>query len=174
MICEDSDIENIVNIIKDYEKFDTYLKSDQYFGIRNNDNRFMTKETLNSNKCYVSIVNGSIVFIDSESVKYKENISKYKVFIPTASGSKKNIGVLGRIIIGEPNSLCSRSFVHFAFDTLLQCESFISYINTDIIKKLISINKQTQLVNKNCFSLVPIIPLDRIWTNDNVKDFLKI
>jgi hypothetical protein len=174
LICEDSDIENIVDIIKDYEKFDTYLKSDQYFDIRNNDNRFMKKETLNSYKCYVSIVNGSVVFIDSESVKYKENISKYKVFIPTASGSKKNIGVLGRIIIGEPNSLCSRSFVHFAFDTLLECESFVSYINTDIIKSLISINKQTQLVNKNCFSLVPIIPLDRIWANDNVKDFLKI
>lgn len=76
--------------------------------------------------------------------------------------------------IGLPGEVASRSFIHFAFDSLLECESFISYINTDIIKKLISIKKQTQLVKKDTFSLVPLIPLDRIYDDENVKDYLKI
>lgn len=161
----------LIDKIKKFEKFSTLLNSDQYFSIRNKDDRFLSNEEDNTVKCYVSKQNGNIKFIKENKLKITNNHDKYKVFLPTASGSKDNIGDLGRMIIGYPKEVSSRSFVHFAFDSLKECESFISYLNTDIVKKLIGIKKQTQLVKKDCFSLVPIVPLDRIWNDDLVKDY---
>lgn len=162
----------LINKIKKFNKFSILLNSDQYFSIRNKDDRFLSQEETDTIKCYVSKQNGNIKYIKSDKLKITNNHNKYKVFLPTASGSKNNIGELGRMIIGLPTEVSSRSFVHFAFDTYQECESFISYLNIDIVKKLIGIKKQTQLVKKDCFSLVPVVPLDRIWNSDMVKKYL--
>jgi site-specific DNA-methyltransferase (adenine-specific) len=173
-IITNKNYDDIISKLSKHNNFKQHLKSDQYFGIRNVDNRFLNKMESDCVTCYVSSRNGNIKYIKKDNLDIKSNYNKYKVMLPTASGSKTNIGTLGRIIIAKPTEVCSRSFVHFAFDTLEECESFISYINTDIIKTLISIKKQTQLVKKDCFSLVPIVPLDRIWTNNEVNEFLDI
>jgi site-specific DNA-methyltransferase (adenine-specific) len=164
----------LIDKIKKYDNFSKLLNSDQYFNIRNKDDRFLSEEEVDTVKCYVSKQNGNIKFIKTNILKITNNHFKYKVFLPTASGSKENIGELGRMIIGMPTEVSSRSFVHFAFQSYEECESFISYLNTDIIKKLIGIKKLTQLVKKDCFSLVPIIPLDRIWNNESVKKYFNL
>ena len=169
---DDNDI--ILNKIKEYKKFSSLLNSDQYFGVRNSDKRFQSENTNNSIICHVSSKNGNTKYIKLDEIVIKPTYYKYKVFIPTASGSKNNIGSLGRIVIGNPTDICSRSFVHFAFNTKSECDSFISYINTEVIKKLISLKKQTQLVKKDCFSFVPIVPLDRIWDNKSVLKYLNL
>jgi hypothetical protein len=164
----------LINKIKKFDKFSNLLNSDQYFSIRNKDDRFLPQEEINTIKCYVSKQNGNIKFIKEHKLKITNNHNKYKVFLPTASGSKDNISELGRMIIGLPTEVSSRSFVHFAFNSYIECESFISYLKTDIVKKLIGIKKQTQLVKKDCFSLVPVVPLDRLWDNDMVKNYLNL
>ena len=169
---EDNDL--LITKLNEHEKFSKFLFSDQYFNIRNIDNRFLTNKEDGCVTCYVSSKNGYIKYIKEKELDLKPNHQMYKVFMPTASGTKNSIGELGRLIIGLPTEVCSRSFVHFAFNTKQECESFISYLNTDFVKKLISIKKQTQLVKKDCFSLVPIIPLDRIWDNFSVLEYFKI
>ncbi len=149
----DTNDDELINNIKKFSNFSEYLISDQYFKIRNKDIRFNDDE--NNIRCFVSKQNGSIKHIKESELYITKNHNKYKVFIPTASGSKNNIDELGRLIIGYPCDVASRSFVHFSFNTLFECESFISYIETDIVKKLIKLKKQTQLVKKDCFSLVP-------------------
>jgi len=168
--------ENIdyLNILSKYDNFSKYLYSDGYFGIRNIDDRFLDTPENNTVNCCISSKNGNIKYIQEDKLKITSNHYKYKVFITTASGSNSNIGILGRIIIGYPTDVASRSFVHFAFNTLNECESFKSYLETDFVKKLISIKKQTQLVKKDCFSLVPLIPLDRIWSDELVKEYFNI
>jgi hypothetical protein len=166
--------DELINKVNKFQKFSTLLNSDQYFGIRNKDSRFLSNEENNTVKCYVSKQNGLIKYIKENQLKITNNHNKYKVFLPTASGSKENIGQLGRTVIGYPTNVSSRSFIHFAFESLDECKSFISYINTDIIKKLIGVKKQTQLLKKDCFSLVPIVPLDRVWDDLLVIEYLKL
>jgi len=165
---------SLIDKVKEYDSFSRLLNSDQYFKIRNKDDRFLLAPEKDTVKCYVSKQNGNIKYIKKDLLKITNNHNKYKVFLPTASGTKSDIEKLGRTIIGLPKEVASRSFVHFAFDSYDECESFISYINTDIIKQLIGIKKQTQLVKKDVFSLVPIVPLDKIWDNESVKKYLKI
>jgi site-specific DNA-methyltransferase (adenine-specific) len=164
----------IIDKLSNLPCFNTYLNSDQYFNIRNIDDRFLNDKVDNCVTCYVSKKNGTIKYIKKNTLKITKNHMKYKVFLPTASGSKNNIGIIGRVVIGSPSDVSSRSFVHFAFDTYFECESFVSYLNTELVKKLIKIKKPTQLMKKDCFSLVPIVPLDRLWNNNNLKEYLKI
>lgn len=173
-IISTDDNDNLLEKLSVYKKFSSLLNSDQYFGIRNSDKRFLSENTNNSIICHVSSKNGNIKYLKLDEIVIKPTHYKYKVFIPTASGSKNNIGTLGRIVIGNPTDICSRSFVHFAFNSKNECDSFISYINTKIVKKLISLKKQTQLVKKDCFSFVPIVPLDRIWNDKNISEYLKL
>ena len=159
IINTDSKLEEQMRINGKLETFSTRLKSDSYFGIRNIDERVKPDPFDGCCKCYLSEKNGGVGYIGVDQVSHKENFNKYKVFMPTASGSKNDIGKLGRIIIGLPGEVCSTSFVHFAFDSLIDCENFVKYINTDEIKRLIAAKKQTQLVKKDCFSFVPVIDL---------------
>jgi len=161
-------IDTFIKNNKSFNNFGSLLKSDQYFGIKNKDERFLKDKSIDTIKCYVSLKNGEIQYIKKELITIKDNFLKYKVFIPTASGSSNNIGLLGRLVIGYPEEVCSRSFVHIPFNSLQECKNFISYIETDFIKSLISLKKKTQLVKKECFSLVPIVPLDEEWDNDKV------
>lgn len=144
------------NIEDNYSK---YLFNDQYFDIKNKDERFLKEKEVDTVKCYVSLNNGGEVYIKRNLLKNKENINKWKVLIPTASGSKKDIGVLGRMIIAKPDEVCSRSFVHFCFDTEIECINFVEYLNSDFAKNVIKLKKQTQLVKKDTFSLLPVIKL---------------
>ena len=55
----------------------------------------------------------------------------------------------------------------------IKSEKF-STINTKFIKFLIKVKKPTQRVKKDVFSLVPVVPFDRIWTDENVFDYFNL
>ena len=54
----------LINKIKKFDKFSISLNSDQYFGIRNKDGRFLPQEETDTSKCYVSKQNGNIKYIE--------------------------------------------------------------------------------------------------------------
>lgn len=150
------------------------MNTEQYFKISNSDIRLLDTQDEKTYKCYTSNKNGGVKFIKITDVPNKDNISKYKVFLTSASGSKESIGDLGRRFVGYPFEVSSRSFVHFAFDNLSNCESLISYLNTTFVKNMVRVKKQTQIVSKNCFELVPLIPFDREWTDEKLFDYFNL
>jgi site-specific DNA-methyltransferase (adenine-specific) len=164
---------NIDKLVKYIPKNSTFLSdffvSGAYFGIETNDSRL--GDDVDNTKCYVSKMNGLTKYIRPTEIPQKPNLNRYKLLIPSASGSKDNIGNLGRFEIASPNEVCSSSFSHFSFDTEQGCISLRSYLNTKFIKFLIKVKKPTQRVKKDVFSLVPVVPFDRIWTDENVFDY---
>jgi site-specific DNA-methyltransferase (adenine-specific) len=173
-LITNTDINNIYTKFSKIDNVSIYMNSDQYFGITNSDSRLVNLQGDECYKCYTSSQNGNVKFIDKNKITIKDNISKYKVFLTTASGSKESIGDLGRFFIGYPNEVSTRSFIHFHFETKSQCESFISYLSTNFVKKMIRLKKQTQLVSKACFEFVPVLPFDRTWSDQLVYEFLKL
>jgi site-specific DNA-methyltransferase (adenine-specific) len=167
---------NIDKLVKYIPKNSTFLSdffvSGSYFGIETNDSRLVDDvDNVDNIKCYVSKMNGLTKYIRSTEIPQKPNLNRYKLLVPSASGSKDNIGNLGRFEIASPNEVCSSSFSHFSFDTEQECISLRSYLTTKFIKFLIKVKKPTQRVKKDVFSLVPIVPFDRIWTDENVFDY---
>ena len=75
----------------------------------------------------------------------------HKVFIPAANGS--DTSVLGTPFYGEPNSVCSQTYLVIGYNPELhnftkeQCENIIGYIKTRFFRYLVSIKKKTQKEN---------------------------
>jgi site-specific DNA-methyltransferase (adenine-specific) len=173
-IVSSMDVNRLIKYVNNQKIFlSDIFNSGSYFKIETNDNRL---SGINNGglRCYMSKMNGLIKYINPELVPNRPNTFKYKLMIPSASGGKNDIGILGRFEISEPNEVCSSSFVHFAFDNVEECENLKRYLSCDFIKLLIRIKKPTQRVKKDVFSLIPIVPLNIKWTNELLIEYFKI
>ena len=71
---------------------------------------------------------------DSQLPKNKKTKYLHKVYIPAAGGSGHDDQVLGKPFYGEPNSVCSQTFLVIGYDpekhnfSLKECMNIITYI----------------------------------------------
>ena len=94
----------------------------------------------------------------------------HKVFIPAANGSKDI--VLGLPFYGEPNSVCSQTYLVIGYDrerhnySKQECENIITYIKTRFFRYLVSIKKKTQNGPRGVYQFVPIQDFTHPWTDE--------
>jgi site-specific DNA-methyltransferase (adenine-specific) len=164
-------IDNIIKYTKGVDKLSDIFNSGSYFNIETNDKLLKDDGEI---LCHVSKKNGTIKYLNKNDLVFKENINKYKLLITSASGTNKNIGTLGRMVISKPKEICSSSFIHFVLNNEEECVNLINYLNTKFIKSLIKIKKPTQRVKKDVFSLVPLVDFSKKWNDDIVKKYFNI
>ena len=98
----------------------------------------------------------------SDLIKAHSTLGLHKVYIPKAGGSGNDPIVLGQPFYGEPNSICSQTYICIGFDSKLhnwskeQCLNVISYIKTKIFRYLVSIKKRTQDAFSQVYEFVPL------------------
>ena len=96
----------------------------------------------------------------------------HKVFIPAAGGSGQDDIILGKPFYGEPNSVCSQTFLVIGFDpdkhnfSKKECENIISYIKTRFFRYLVSIKKKTQNGPRGVYQFVPLQDFSHHWTDE--------
>lgn len=104
--------------------------------------------------------------------KNHQTIHLHKVIIPTANGSMDV--VLGRPFYGEPNSVCSQTYLVIGYDPKIhnfskeQCENIISYIKTRFFRYLVSIKKKTQNGPRGVYQFVPLQNFNEPWTDEKL------
>ena len=76
--------------------------------------------------------------------KNTQDIDKYKVLLPKASGSGNDPFVLGDPIVTARNSVCSQTFIYASFNSLEEANNFVSYLRTRFARILIASIKVTQ------------------------------
>ena len=97
-----------------------------------------------------------------------------KVYIPAANGSKSI--VLGKPFYGEPNSVCSQTYLVIGYDpkihtlTKVECENIISYIQTKFFRYLVSIKKKTQNGPRGVYQFVPMQDFSKPWTDKELYE----
>ena len=93
----------------------------------------------------------------------------HKVFIPAANGSMEY--VLGKPFYGEPNSVCSQTFLVIGYDPVKhnlseeECQNIIKYIQTRFFRYLVSIKKKTQNGPRGVYQFVPLQDFSKPWTD---------
>ena len=98
-------------------------------------------------------------------------ISLHKVYLPKAGGSGNDPYVLGKPFYGEPNSVCSLTYLVIGYDpekhnfTKEHCLNIITYIKTRFFRYLVSIKKKTQDNPRDVFQFVPLQDFTRPWTD---------
>ena len=98
----------------------------------------------------------------------------HKVFIPAARGgnSDSDNQVLGIPFYGEPNSICSQTYLIIGFDpdthklSKTECFNIISYIKTRFFRYLVSIKKKTQNGPRGVYQFVPLQDFSHPWTDE--------
>ncbi len=110
----------------------------------------------------------------SQLPKNRETRNLHKVFIPAAGGSGTDSQVLGFPFYGEPNSVCSQTYLVIGYDsekhnfTKEQCENIISYIKTRFFRYLVSIKKKTQNGPRGVYQFVPLQDFNKPWTDEEL------
>lgn len=107
----------------------------------------------------------------SKNIKTKD---LNKVYIPAAGGSGTDSQVLGTPFYGEPNSVCSQTYLVIGYNPKLhnftkeQCKNIISYIKTRFFRYLVSIKKKTQNGPRGVYQFVPLQDFNEEWTDEKL------
>ena len=79
--------------------------------------------------------------------------------------------ILGKPFYGEPNSVCSQTYLVIGYDperhnfSKGECENIISYIKTRFFRYLVSIKKKTQNGPRGVYQFVPLQDFSKPWTD---------
>jgi hypothetical protein len=157
---------NIVNKILNYNNItDLYLG--RYFGIETNDKNLSNDNKLI--KCFVSQQKGFVKYIDKKFIKKEYNF--YKV-ITTRSAFGSNSG-FGNTFIGTDNEVHTGTYISFRVSNENNAKSLLSYMKCKLPNLLLSLRKSSQSINKETCKWIPLIPLDKEWTDDEVYKYFK-
>ena len=188
IVIRDINALSIIDKIDNIEKGYTANETRNFSGLVSPKDFYTNKQTLTSSwknyeykqsdkysvKYYL---NKNIHKIDSAWVQVKDiskNISTkdlHKVYIPAAGGSGTDSQVLGVPFYGEPNSVCSQTYLVIGYKhnfTKEQCKNIISYIKTRFFRYLVSIKKKTQNGPRGVYQFVPIQDFNEEWTDEKL------
>ena len=85
------------------------------------------------------------------------NIEKYKVFIPKASGTGKFGETLSEPIVAEPMTSSTPTFIGLGkFDTAIEAKNAAKYVHTKFTRALLGILKITQDIVPSKWKYVPL------------------
>ena len=132
------------------------------------------KDSVHSVKYYLNkaIHKMDFAWISKNDIpKNLETKDFHKVYIPAANGSMDI--VLGKPFYGEPNSVCSQTYLVIGYDkshnlSKEKCENIITYIQTRFFRYLVSIKKKTQNGPRGVYQFVPLQDFSKPWTDEEL------
>lgn len=107
--------------------------------------------------------------MEEQIPKNIETKNLHKVYIAAGNGSKEKI--LGMPFYGEPNSVCSQTYLVIGYDpqkhnfSKEECLNIISYIKTRFFRYLVSIKKKTQNTKSSTYQFVPLQDFSKSWSD---------
>lgn len=138
----------------------------RYFGIESNDSRLKEKKK-GYIKCYVSQFKGFEKYVDKNEIKREYNF--YKVITARASQNS-----FGNKFIGTPDEVHTGSYISFKAETKEEAESLLSYLKCKLPNLMLSLRKIAQDISESSCKWIPLPPLDRIWTNEEVYKYYNL
>ena len=123
-------------------------------------------------KCYVSSKQSDRLYEYVDKSLINKPYLYDKVITPRAA--HKGNSCFGNIIVAEKESVHSTTYLHFRVDSSRAAISLWSYLNNCKLPNfLLSIMKRTQDISNKSLSLIPLPPLDRVWTDEEVYQYYK-
>jgi site-specific DNA-methyltransferase (adenine-specific) len=158
-------IVDIVNTMDSIEK----IYMGRYFKIETNDK---TLKDTGKIKCFVSTLKSKDRCKYVDNYEFTQENTFWKVITPRAA--YKAFSGFGEIFIGKPNEIHSGSYISFRVNSEDEAKSLQSFLTTKMVNHLLSIRKISQDISENTCKWIPLVPLDRIWTDEIVCAYLNI
>lgn len=102
--------------------------------------------------------------------KGRESVPLHKVYISEAYGAGEGFPhqILGVPFYGEPNSVCSETYLAIGYDQCLDkasCENIVQYIKTKFFRFMVYVKKRTQHAVSAVYQFVPMQDFSKPWTD---------
>jgi site-specific DNA-methyltransferase (adenine-specific) len=157
----------IIDIIINMECI-SKLYMGRYFGVETNDKRFKNDGKI---KCFVSLQKSKDRCKYIDTYEFNEKNTFWKVITARANGKKP---IFGAKFVGKPNEVHTGSYISFRVNDEDEAKSLLSYLDTKFANHMLSIRKISQDISENTCKWIPFVPLDRIWSDEKVCEYLKI
>jgi adenine-specific DNA methylase len=146
---------------------DEQVSSRKPFDLTTDFKDFHAKEFADSIKIYANKRTG---FIERKSViKNPAWITKHKVLAPYAIGSGDSKTDKVNPIYAAPNSCCTETYLVLGlFQTSVEAENLISYINTKFFHFCLTLRKNTQHATSKVYSLIPVQDYSESWADEKL------
>jgi site-specific DNA-methyltransferase (adenine-specific) len=141
----------------------TELYMGRRFGIESNDSRLCTSGTIT---CFVSRLKASNRRMAIPEYTFTEENTYWKVITPKASLCA--FTGFGEIFTGKPDEVHTGSYISFRTNSKECADSLASYMKTKFANHMLSIRKISHNLCKDTCKWIPLVPLDREWTDDAV------
>lgn len=149
---------------KDYPDAKTHLSSGHLYDMSSNIFQRLpfifsdTPQKTDDVKIYGRADNNRVIkYISSDYITEGKNRNKYKVFVPQASGNGEFGEALGTMLIGEPNTASTETFLSIgSFNNETEACNTEKYLKTKFARCLLSILKVTQIGNKPVYKYIPL------------------
>ena len=112
-----------------------------------------------------------VLFKYIDDYDFNETNKFWKVITARANGKNPNFGAK---FVGNPNEIYTDSYISFRVNNEDEAKSLLSYLETKFANHMLSIRKISQDISENTCKWIPLVPLDRIWTDEKVCEYLKI
>lgn len=112
----------------------------------------------------------------TEVPKCQSTIPLHKIYIPKSGGSGTDAIILGTPFYGEPNSVCSYTYLVIGYNAEThnfsheECMNIITYIKSRFFRYLVSIKKKTQDNPRDVFQFVPMQDFSHPWTDEELYE----
>ena len=113
---------------------------------------------------------------ETEVLKCQSTIPLHKIYIPKSGGSGTDAIILGTPFYGEPNSVCSYTYLVIGYNAEThnfsheECMNIITYIKSRFFRYLVSIKKKTQDNPRDVFQFVPMQDFSHPWTDEELYE----
>jgi hypothetical protein len=95
-------------------------------------------------------------------------INQWKVLLVKAHGTsgRDDVTILGEPVLAAPGSACTETYLVIGrTDKEAEARHLAAYMRTRFVRFLVSLRKITQNITRDSYRFVPLLPMDRVWTD---------
>jgi site-specific DNA-methyltransferase (adenine-specific) len=91
----------------------------------------------------------------------------------TARANGKS-GCFGNTFVGYPNEVHTKSYISFNVQSEDEAKSLVSYMKCKLPNFMLSLRKISQHINEHTCKWIPLVPLDRQWSDKQIYNYFKL
>lgn len=98
-------------------------------------------------------------------------VDQWKVFLVKAHGTsgRDDVTILGEPVVAGPGTACTETYLVIGIcANEAEARNLAAYMRTRFVRFLVSLRKITQNITRDSYRFVPLLPMDRLWTDEDL------
>jgi hypothetical protein len=98
-------------------------------------------------------------------------VDQWKVLLVKAHGTsgRDDLTILGEPVVAAPASACTETYLVIGVcASESEARNLAAYMRTRFVRFLVSLRKLTQNITRDSYRFVPLLPMDRLWMDEDL------